>query len=333
MSTPPLTTRRIFLQKTALATTMTALTLPAALAHTEAEQPQRAQPLPVPDAAAFWPDGARLVISISMQFEAGGEPEIGADSPFAAVPMQAGVPDLPARTWYQYGYQEGIGRMLDLWDEFNIKVTSHMVGSAVRRNPALAREIVQRGHEASGHGLNWQPQYNMTREQEKEFIQAGAAELEKVTGQRPVGYNCNFLRRSPNTISILQELGFQYHIDDLSHDEPFSITVNDKPFMVVPYTVRCNDILLIEGRHFSTSQFQQQLRDEFTQLYAEGGKRRRLMSIAAHDRISGTPGMVTALREFLAFASKQPGVRFMRKDAIARYAAASPGTRHETMYI
>jgi hypothetical protein len=30
----------------------------------------------------FWPDGIRLVISISMQFEAGGQPSKGTDSPF-----------------------------------------------------------------------------------------------------------------------------------------------------------------------------------------------------------------------------------------------------------
>jgi hypothetical protein len=29
---------------------------------------------------AFWPNDARLVISISMQFEAGGQPPMGADS-------------------------------------------------------------------------------------------------------------------------------------------------------------------------------------------------------------------------------------------------------------
>ena len=34
-------------------------------------------------ASNFWPNYAKLAISISMQFEAGGEPEHGADSPFS----------------------------------------------------------------------------------------------------------------------------------------------------------------------------------------------------------------------------------------------------------
>lgn len=81
-----------------------------------------------------------------MQFEAGGQPD-NAESPFPQN-MDKGYKDLPAETWYQYGYKEGIPRMLDNWDKLGIKVTSHMVGSAVEKNPALAKEIVQRGHEA-----------------------------------------------------------------------------------------------------------------------------------------------------------------------------------------
>jgi hypothetical protein len=42
--------------------------------------------------------------------------------------------------------------------------------------------------------------------------------------------------------------------------------VKGKDFVVVPYTLRCNDILLIEGRHFSTVDLAQQLKDEFDQL-------------------------------------------------------------------
>jgi hypothetical protein len=42
------------------------------------------------------------------------------------------------------------------------------------------------------------------------------------------------------------------------------------------------------------------------------------MSVSTHDRISGTPAQVKVLDEFLAYATKKPGVKFMRKDEIAR---------------
>jgi hypothetical protein len=44
-----------------------------------------------------------------------------------------------------------------------------------------------------------------------------------------------------------------YHIDDVSRDEPFIAPVNGKDFVVVPYTLRNNDIVLIEGRNPSVA--------------------------------------------------------------------------------
>lgn len=280
--------------------------------------------------AGHWPNGARLVLSISMQFEAGGEPAEGADSPFSGNPLPAGTPDLPAQTWFQYGYREGVPRLLDLWDKHGVKVTSHMVGAAVLKNPALAKEIVRRGHEAAAHGMDWKPQFGLSRTEELAFIRAGVEAVEKTTGQRPRGYNCNWLRRSPNTLSVLQELGFTYHIDDLSRDEPFIVPVNGRDFAVVPYTLHCNDIVLIEGRHFSSRQFYEQLKDEFDQLYAEAGRRRRMMSLSIHDRIGGRPAVVKALDDFLTYALAQAGVAAARKDQIAEWALTDRATRRES---
>jgi len=282
----------------------------------------------------FWPNGARLVISVSMQFEAGGQPLKGTDSPFPKVDLPDSISADPVvNTWFAYGYREGIPRMLDLWDRHGIKVTSHMIGEAARRHPELAREIVNRGHEAAAHGPRWSSQYAMNRAQERQFISEGVSMVQEVTGQRPVGYNANWLRRGPNTLSLLQELGYTYHIDDLSRDEPFIEQVNGKDFVVVPYTLRNNDILLIEGRNYSPSQFLEQVKLDFDQLYEEGTTRRRMMSLSAHDRISGTPQMVRVWDEFLRYAKSHPGVAFMRKDDIARYALGSPLTVRETETI
>ncbi|WP_281636786.1 polysaccharide deacetylase family protein [Flavobacterium marginilacus] len=274
--------------------------------------------------SAKWSDGSRLVVSISMQFEAGGQP-VNAESPFPQN-IQKGYIDLPGATWFDYGYKEGIPRMLDNWDKLGIKVTSHMVGSAVLKNPVLAKEIVQRGHEAAAHGMNWSSQYTMPYEEEKKFIKDGVEAIKQATGFDAVGYNANWLRRGVNTLKILQELGFKYHIDDLSRDEPFIIQVNHSDFVVVPYTLRCNDIVLIEGRNFSVDQFFNQVKTEFDQLYIESSFRRRQLSISFHDRIGGTPQMVKAAYDLIQYMQKHKGVVFKRKDEIASLALADPTT-------
>src|SRR5258705_4068014 len=121
------------------------------------------------NSSAFWPDGARLVISVSMQFEAGAQPDRGAESPFPAIDTK--YPDLPPAKWYDYGFKEGIPRMLDMFDRVGVKVTSHMVGAAVERNPQLPKEIVHGGHAAAGHRHTWTAQFSMTPEEERTSYQ------------------------------------------------------------------------------------------------------------------------------------------------------------------
>jgi hypothetical protein len=41
----------------------------------------------------YWPDGARLAVSFSLMFEAGGQPISGAPG-FIQEPMENGLPDL-----------------------------------------------------------------------------------------------------------------------------------------------------------------------------------------------------------------------------------------------
>jgi len=312
-----MSSRRKFIQQSSLLGVAGMTQLPTlAMSAETAEAPKTP--------ATHWPDGSRLVVSISMQFEAGGQPD-QAESPFPQN-LKPGYRDLPAATWYAYGYEEGIPRMLDLWDKFGIQVTSHMVGTAVLKNPALAKEIVERGHEAAGHGMHWSNQYDMSYADEKQFINDGAEAIRQATGFNPVGYNANWMRRGENTLNILQELGFQYHIDDLSRDEPFITQVAGKDFGVVPYTLRCNDIVLIEGRNFSAAQFMEQVKMEFDQLYAESAHRRRMLSVSFHDRISGTPQMVHATSELLAYMQQHKGVSFRRKDEITRMAMQDPNT-------
>src|SRR5438552_18109554 len=147
--------------------TAAAVGLGAAPMLTSRAQGKESRPTPTED---FWPGKARLVISISMQFETGAQPERGASSPFP--PLDPKYPDLPVQKWYDYGFKEGIPRLLDLWDRVGVKVSSHMVGQAVEKDPDLAKEIVARGHEAAGHGQPREPQYTMTAAQERAGHQA-----------------------------------------------------------------------------------------------------------------------------------------------------------------
>ncbi|MEC3947881.1 polysaccharide deacetylase family protein [Sphingobium sp. HWE2-09] len=273
---------------------------------------------------AFWPGGARLAIALSLMFEGGGQPISGADGPIPE-PIQDGLPDLPTNAFFAYGVHEGIPRILDLMDKHDIKLSSFVIGQAIEKEPELAREIVRRGHEIAAHGRTWENSYTMQPDEERRFIADCVASIEKITGVRPVGWNAYWLRNSPNTLDILQELGFQYHIDEPSRDEPFIVPLSGGDFVTVPYTFHMNDISSFPFEGYDPIAYEQALKDEFDQLYEEGAHRRRMMVVSLHDRISGHANRVRLLDRFLTYAKSKPGVWFARKDEIASYALKTTG--------
>src|SRR5260370_8148508 len=128
-----------------------------------------------------------MVISVSMQMEAGAQPTSGDESPMPRIDSK--YPDLPASKWYDYGYKEGLPRLLEVFDRRKIKVTSHMVGATVDLHPALAKEIVQRGHEAAGHGQTWTAQFSMTPEEESVSYEQNIETIDRPTRTPPVAFN------------------------------------------------------------------------------------------------------------------------------------------------
>jgi peptidoglycan/xylan/chitin deacetylase (PgdA/CDA1 family) len=273
-------------------------------------------------ATGLWPNGARIAVTASLMLEAGGQNLKRSDALYG--PMPEGFLDLPTNTWFEYGAVEGIPRLLDLFDRHGVKATSFMVGTAARNHPDLAREIVRRGHEAAAHGLTWESTFQLSRADEKKNIADGAEMVEKITGFHPVGWNAAGLKNSPNTLEILQELGFLYHIDDVSRDEPFINVLPKGSFVTVPYSAFVNDFQNAFAGRYNPGAYEQLLIDQFDQLYDEGANRRRMMQICTHDRMCGSPAAVRMLDRVLQHIRRKDGVWFARRDEIARWAVAHP---------
>jgi len=296
----------------------------AAMALAQSAAPVAAQPAPRPARGGpFWPNGARLAIAVSMVVETGADPD-----PMLTAPDGKKFPDLFGRTDAQYAAREAIPRMIEMFDRRRIKVTSLMCGQSVERHPDIAKEIAARGHECAAHGDTHSVQYQLSRDDERSFIKAAADKIMQATGQRPVGYNCRQQARSTNTLSLLQELGFLYHVDDISRDEPFVVPVDGKNFVVVPYTQHLTDFSYFNIFHGSVDGFAQELRLEFEALYEEAETRRRMMVVTLHDAVA-RPSRVRVIEAFIAYAQKRKGVWFARSDAIARFALQSPSTIHD----
>jgi peptidoglycan/xylan/chitin deacetylase (PgdA/CDA1 family) len=178
----------------------------------------------------FWPNNARVAVSFSLMFEAGGQPISGAPGSFG--PIEKGAPDLATNGLFQYGVYEGIPRILDLMDKHQVKLSSFMIGQAVDKAPDLAREIVRRGHEAAAHGRTWQNSYLLDPDAERRFITDGMESIHKATGQKTLenfrdAAACISLVRSPlRCIGNAPKLCARFL---RWHRVAFSVTAADRP--------------------------------------------------------------------------------------------------------
>ena len=271
-----------------------------------------------------WPDGARVAISLAVAYEEGSEyslldgdahrePTGDVTSP---VPMDQR--DLVNESTFEYGSRVGIWRILGLLDRCKVKATFFCCGLALERNPEVGPEIIRRGHDICGHGYRWVEAFKMDRETEREDIRKAVETIERMTGQRPLGWHNRYAHSANTRELVVEEGGFLYDSNAYNDDIPYFVPVNEKNWLVVPYTWDTNDARSYRAGG-SVGDHYQSLIDTFDYLYEEGESHPKMMSVGIHCRVSGRPGRSRALERFLQYARGFPDVWFARRGDIARW--------------
>ncbi|HUZ71966.1 MAG TPA: allantoinase PuuE [Stellaceae bacterium] len=276
---------------------------------------------------AQWPGGARIAVQIVLNYEEGGENSVlhgdAASETFlsdivGAVPF-VGERHMSMESLYEYGSRAGFWRLLRLFEERRIPITVFAVAMALERNPDAARALVAHGHEVASHGWRWINYQDIDEATEREHMRRAIAVLERLTGERPVGWYTG--RTSPRTQRLVVEHGgFLYDADSYADDLPYWVKVAGQDHLVVPYTLEANDMRFATAQGFNSGeQFFAYLRDSFDTLYAEGERSPKMMSVGLHCRIAGRPGRCAALRRFLDHVQSHDKVWMCRRIDIARH--------------
>ena len=272
-----------------------------------------------------WPNDARIAVSMVVNYEEGAEYSLldGDSHHETNNEVPSPVPDqqrdLMNESMFEYGSRVGVWRLLDLLQKYDVDATFFCCALALERNLEVAKEIVDRGHEVCGHGYRWEEYHLMDQEAERQAIEKTVSSLASTTGQRPVGW---FTRYGPslNTRQLVaDEGGFIYDSGACNDDLPYYVSVNDKPWLIVPYSMETNDARFWRGGLVSINDFYEYLKDTFDCLYEEGTTHPKMMSVGLHCRIAGKPARSKAVARFLQYASEFPGVWFARRDDIARW--------------
>jgi len=289
-----------------------------------------------PDAA--WPGGARIAISLVLNYEEGGENSIlhGDAASEAFLSDIAGAQPWPGqRHWnmesnYDYGARSGFWRWHRLFAGLNLPVTVYGVATALARSPEQVAAMIAAEWEIASHGLKWVEHRDMPEEAERAAIEEAIRLHTEVTGSRPTGWYTG--RCSVNTVRLTAEAGFDWISDTYDDDLPYWIAAGPRDQLVIPYTLEANDMRFATAPgYIEGEQFFQYLKDSFDTLYDEGTHgAAKMLSIGLHCRLIGRPGKIAGLRRFLDYAMRHEGVWFARRIDIARHwGATHPAQRRE----
>ena len=272
-----------------------------------------------------WPGDARIAVSMVVNYEEGAEySTLDGDSHHETngevpSPVPSGDRDLNNESFFEYGSRVGVWRLMDLLDRHDVPATFFCCALAMERNPEVAGEIVSRGHEVCGHGYRWEESHLMDREAERDSIAKTIASLKETTGVRPLGW---FTRYGPSVNTrelVVEEGGFVYDSAGLNDDLPYYVPVQEKPWLVVPYSMETNDARFWRGGLVSVGDFYEYLKETFDCLYEEGETHPKMMSVGLHCRIAGRPARSRAVARFLEYAKGHERVWFPRRIDIARW--------------
>ncbi|MFN7002834.1 MAG: allantoinase PuuE [Roseinatronobacter sp.] len=288
---------------------------------------------------AQWPGGAKIAISLVLNYEEGGENSLlhgdaASEGFLSDIPGAQPWPGM--RHWnmesiYDYGARAGFWRLHRLFTARGLPVTIYGVATALARNPEQVAAMKAANWEIASHGLKWVEHRDMPEDEERATIHEAIRLHTEVVGEAPRGWYTG--RCSVNTVRLAAETRQLDWISDTYDDDlPHWMEFGDRDQLILPYTLEANDMRFATAPGWVTGRdFEAYLKDAFDVLYAEGeAGSPKMLSIGLHCRLIGRPGKLAGLMRFLDHAQAHPGVWFARRMDIAQHwAATHPHQRRE----
>ena len=171
----------------------------------------------------------------------------------------------------------------------------------------MAAAIREAGFDVCSHGWRWIKHYDLAEDEEREHIRKAVESMKKTVGERPMGWYCRY-GPSVNTRRLLvEEGGFLYDSDTYNDELPYWVRVNERPHLVVPYSLTANDSKFGSGGFFTADDYFTFVKDGFDVLYREGATQPKMMSLGLHLRLIGHPSRAAGLERALDYIGRSQG--------------------------
>jgi peptidoglycan/xylan/chitin deacetylase (PgdA/CDA1 family) len=223
-----------------------------------------------------------------------------------------------------YGANLGMPRLLALLARYGIAATFFVPGITAERYPDLVRRAHGAGHEIGHHGYLHVSPTTQTEDEERAALERGLEVLERITGERPLGYRSPSWDLSPHSLRLLADHDFLYDSSLMAWDAPYLVRVDEGPrdLVEVPISWELDDApyflfafrpayrvgLADPERVFRI------WRAEFDAAYAEEGT----VCYTMHPQIIGRHHRLALLEQLIRHVRQYPAARFARAVDVAR---------------
>jgi peptidoglycan/xylan/chitin deacetylase (PgdA/CDA1 family) len=185
-----------------------------------------------------------LALSVSVMLEGWTDDSAPGIGPMGN-PLKAGVLDLQARSWAEYGPKVGAWRLLDILQRLDVRSVFYVSGLLAERYPELMKGIAQGGHAVAAHGWgqNIIPSYQSAEEEARDLGRCMTA-IKAATSLPPAGWLSPRCTPSSRTSALLAKAGFDWHADFFDSDLPYRHRTTEGAIIAVPFTMEVNDMPL-----------------------------------------------------------------------------------------
>lgn len=239
---------------------------------------------------ASWPGGARVAVLLS--FDVDNE----------TIPLRFGEPTVGTLASAQYGARRGLGRLVRLLDANRIPASFFIPSVSLALTPTMVDTIRRSGrHEFAVHGWIHEMNATLPDSAERALLAKSVAELTALTGVKPTGYRAPSWNFSPNTLTILREMGFRYESSLMADDSPYELLQEGRPTGLVELPVEwiLDDAPLFNplgNTYMNPRDVAKVWIDEFDKAYEERG----MFLLTLHPHVSGHRSRIIALELLLA---------------------------------
>jgi peptidoglycan/xylan/chitin deacetylase (PgdA/CDA1 family) len=189
-----------------------------------------------------------------------------------------------------------------LLDAHKLPATFFIPSVSLAITPSMSGLIKRSGrHEIAVHGWIHELNATLPDSAERALLTKAVAELTQMTGTKPTGYRAPSWNYSPNTLSILRDMGFRYESSLMADDAPYELLQKGKPTGLVEIPVQwiLDDAPLFDPRgqrYMNPRDIAKVWMDEFDKAYDEG----TMLVLTLHPHVSGHRSRIIALEQLIA---------------------------------